>query len=167
MGNDAANKSDEQVPQKILQALLKDPKVAHGVPEQKRGQIVETVIAAYTSRFHCGPFPPPEMLAEYNNIIPNGADRIMKMAEQQMAHRIDIETKVITGQLSQSKLGQIFGLVIGIVGIGVGAVLAYFGKQVVGGIIAGSTVTGIVSVFVMGRNQQKQDLEKKSPVKTK
>ena len=35
------------------------------------------------------PLPPPAVLAHYNDIIPNGADRVMAMAERALAADID------------------------------------------------------------------------------
>ena len=37
-----------------------------------------------------GPIPPPDALAQYNNIVPGAAERILKMAENQAAARIRI-----------------------------------------------------------------------------
>nr|WP_314542479.1 DUF2335 domain-containing protein [uncultured Ottowia sp.] len=34
-----------------------------------------------------GPLPPPHTLAQFNEIIPHGAERIMVMAEKEQAHR--------------------------------------------------------------------------------
>jgi uncharacterized membrane protein len=81
------------------------------------------------------------------------------MAEAQQSHRMNMENKVITSQSSQSRLGQIFGLVIGIVGIGSGTFLAAIGEATVGGIIAGGTVVSLVSVFVIGKTIQRKNLE--------
>jgi len=38
-----------------------------------------------------GPLPPPEALEKFNAVIPNGADRIVKMAEAEQAHRHEYE----------------------------------------------------------------------------
>lgn len=62
---------------------------------QRRGHIIQ-VQAAFS-----GPIPPPEMLAQYNAVLPNGADRIVKMAEDQSAHRRRVESR-----------GQIFGFAL-------------------------------------------------------
>ena len=40
---------------------------------------------------YAGPIPPPAMLKEFNEIIPDGANRILKMAEVQVAHRHSLE----------------------------------------------------------------------------
>lgn len=108
---------------------------------------------------HQGPLPAPEQLEAYNQLIPNGAERIMAMAEKQLQHRIEIEKIVVSSQQIQSSRGQIFGLAIGVLGIISGTVLAMFGHEVVGSIIAGSTVVTLVSVFVIGRRGQQRQLD--------
>ena len=37
---------------------------------------------------YSGPLPPPQMLEQYNRAVPNGAERIMAMAEKQAAEVI-------------------------------------------------------------------------------
>ena len=55
------------------------------MPQNPTGQVT---IAA--SRFS-GPIPPPDLLRKYEEINPGFADRIMRQAEAQTAHRIEIE----------------------------------------------------------------------------
>ncbi|MGO2103477.1 MAG: DUF2335 domain-containing protein [Psychroflexus halocasei] len=40
---------------------------------------------------HSGPLPDAETLVRYDSVIPEGAYRIMKMAENQQNHRISIK----------------------------------------------------------------------------
>ena len=68
-----------------------------------------------------------------------------------------IENSVVSSQSVKSNLGQWFGLIIGLFGIGCGTFLAYCGETTVGGIIAGGTVVSLVSVFVIGKRIQKSD----------
>ena len=44
-------------------------------------------LAVEASYSFMGPIPPPGILAGYNNVIPNGADRVIMMAEKEQAHR--------------------------------------------------------------------------------
>lgn len=83
----------------------------------------------------------------------------MKMAENQQNHRISVESNLVASQSFQSKLGQVFGLIIGLAGIGCGTYLATIGQDVVGSIIAGGTVVSLVSVFVVGKKAQKRNSE--------
>ncbi len=137
-----------------------NPEIFKGVPPKKKIEILESLsIISIQHRSHSGPLPDAETLIQYDSVIPNGADRIMKMAENQQKHRISIESKVIKSQSSQSKLGQIFGLIVGLVGIGCGTYLAANGEPTVGGIIAGGTVVSLVSVFVIGKAIQRKNID--------
>ncbi len=137
-----------------------NPQIFQGLNARKKEEILRSI--SYTliqERSHSGPLPDAETLIQYNSVIPNGADRIMKMAEKQQDHRMSMESKVIESQNKQSGLGQLFGLIIGLVGIGCGTFLAYSGETTVGGIIAGGTVVSLVSVFVIGKKRQSSKSE--------
>lgn len=136
-----------------------NPRIFEGVNKKKKEEILRSVtITLIQSKSHSGPLPAPETLEEYNRLIPNGAERIMKMAESQLQHRHDLEKSVIPSQVKQSQLGQWFGFILGLVGIGCGTFLAYNGQPYVGAIVAGTTVVSLVSVFVIGKRNQKRDL---------
>lgn len=132
-----------------------NPQIFEGINPKKKAEILKSFSITLIEKSHSGPIPDPETLIKYDSVIPDGANRIMKMAEKQQDHRMTIESNVISSQSSQSKLGQWFGLIIGIVGIGCGTFLAYSGETTVGGIIAGGTVVSLVSVFVIGKRIQK------------
>ena len=129
------------------------------IPDADKGRVIAAMCT--TLKIHQGPLPDPETLRSYDEIIPNGADRVMTMTENQSNHRISIEDKVITGQLKESKLGQIFGVIIGLTAIICGTICILFDHQISGTIIGGVGLTGLVSVFVIGKTMQKRDLKNK------
>ncbi len=133
-----------------------NPQIFEGVNQKKKEEILRSIsFTLVQEKSHSGPLPDAETLIKYNSVISEGADRIMRMAEKQQEHRMSLESKIILSQTKQSVLGQWFGLIIGIVGIGCGTFLAYSGESTVGGIIAGATVVSLVSVFVIGKKYQK------------
>ena len=108
-----------------------------------------------------GPIPPPEILAAYNQIIPGGADRILKQAESETAHRQSLEKKAIDAEIEGLKnealdvrRGQIFGLIIGLTTIISGTICAVNGASVPAIFIGTSGVVGLVSAFIIGRKQK-------------
>jgi uncharacterized membrane protein len=107
------------------------------------------------------PLPDPSELAAYNQVIPNGADRIMKMAEAQSSHRISIEKIVVTSQQNQAFFGQVCGLVIGLSGLAMATYSAVRGQPWFGGTIGGTTLIGLVSAFLYSRHSQKAELDQK------
>ena len=73
---------------KTLEQILREqaPEVLESIPEKNRPKLSQ-VVALYQAQVsvrsvRSGPLPPPEELAAYSEIIPEGADRIMKMAER-------------------------------------------------------------------------------------
>ncbi len=146
---------------KILEEELKseNPDIFKGVPQDKKIEILRQFSFSVKHKYHSGPLPDPETLAQYNGAITDGANRIMLMAEKQQEHRFKIETAVIKSQSNQSLLGQIFGLFIGLSGIASGTYLASIGESTVGGVIAGATVVSLVSIFVLGKKSQNKSLK--------
>jgi uncharacterized membrane protein len=93
-------------------------------------------------------------MQQFAMIIPDGANRIMKMAEDQATHRIDLEKKVVSTQLKESSRGQLFGLIIAALGLLVSAFLGYHGKEVAASVVGGATLVGLVTVFIKGQGDQ-------------
>src|SRR6266702_2625802 len=121
---------------KTLEQIVREeaPDVFNSIPQDKRLQLARVSFARYEERVsvRTGPLPDPSELAAYNQIIPNGADRIMKMAEDQSAHRIQLEKTVVGSQQRQASRGQVFGLIIGLSGLSLATYAAVHGQPVFG-----------------------------------
>lgn len=139
-----------------------DPKVFDGVPKQRKQQIVRAVIQT-VQKIHMGPLPDPNTLAEYNNIIPNGAERIMAMAEKQSDHRMKMESEVIHRQMNQSTAGQIFALIIGLAALTASTICILKGFQWAGGVVGIGGITALVTAFIQGKKSQDTSLAEKNP----
>jgi uncharacterized membrane protein len=114
-------------------------------------------------RTHVGPLPDPETLSEYSAIIPNGAERIMQMAEKQLDHRMKMENKVVRGQMLQSNIGQILAFLIGIAALSASTYCIVNGYEWSGSILGIGGLTGLVTAFIKGRSSQEKNLEEKRP----
>lgn len=106
-----------------------------------------------------GPIPPPEMLRKYEEICPGSADRIIAMAENQSRHRQDLESKVVTSNCSNERLGMIFGFIVCVLAISVGAYLILHGKNTSGLVAIITAIAGPAGVFIWGKSRQKRELE--------
>jgi uncharacterized membrane protein len=150
---------------KTLEQIIREnaPEVLNSIPQKARPKLAQVRVEFYKQEvsLRTGPLPAPEELAAYNQVIPEGADRIMKMAEQQSAHRISLESTVVNSQQKQSFCGQIFGLIIGLAGLGFATFAAVHGQPWFGSIIGGTTLVSLVSVFVYARRGQHAELNKK------
>jgi len=153
--HDNKNKVDKE-------QLLKDlEEIIQYVPEEKKEEVLRIITAQTikTASTFSGPLPPPSILGDYNEILPNGAERIMKMAENQSSHRIDLEKHAIKEELRQSKNGQIFGFILAILGMLIAFGLAYLRHDTVAGIFGTTTIVGLVTIFVIGKRKQSKDFE--------
>jgi len=143
---------------KTLEDIIREnaPEFLKEIPGNKRAALKVTV-ERHEISMRRGPLPDPAELAAYNEIIPSGADRIMKMAEEQAAHRIKIESIVVRSQQSQSFIGQLFALIIALFGLGCGAFVAVSGQPVAGAALGGATLVSIVSAFLYSRKERNQE----------
>lgn len=160
--NDNNLESDKELLEIKKQLSSTDPKVFEGLNKEKIQRIVKSV-SVTMHKSHSGPLPDPETLAQYSEIIPNGAERIMLMAEKQLDHRIKMENKVISGQLFQSNLGQILAFLIGIAALGSATFVIISGHEWTGVVLGVGGLTSLVTAFIKGKSQQAKDLENKNP----
>ncbi len=126
-------------------------------PEDKK------IIKKYISYSFSGPLPPPQVLEQYNHCgVQNGAERIFVMAEKQQNHRIDLESYAVKEQLRQSSKGQQYGFWISVLFLFASVLLSFYGHETVAMVLGGSTIVGLVTVFVVGKYKQNKNLNDKN-----
>ena len=112
-----------------------------------------------------GLIPPPVILEQYNRVFPDAASRFIAMAEREQEHRHQMQEKLVDAQIlddkrtrTERRLGQIFGLSIGVVAIVAGSTTAIFGApiagSIAGGVLGSAAIAGLVFVFVLDRREQ-------------
>lgn len=133
------------------------------IPEPKKEEAMSIIKAMVVSESFSGPIPPPSILKQYEDMQPGAADRILKMAEKQADHRMELEKKAIGGQVEQNGRGQIFGLIIVILFIIAAFVFAYFlnMKEFAAKFLTWTMII-IVGLFVTGKVLSIGDLKDKS-----
>ena len=104
-----------------------------------------------------GPLPHPDTLRQYNDIIPDGADRILKMAEQQSAHRIAIEASVTKSDGWRANFGLAAGLVFALSTLGVSALVTLKGYPEAGIFLGTLDLAAIVGTFVYGTENRRRE----------
>jgi uncharacterized membrane protein len=139
------------------------PDILDAIPSEKPEPPASFKYERHEISMRSAPLPDPKELAAYNQIIPNGAERILKMAENQSAHRIEIEKIAVKSQQRQGFCGQLFGLIIGLSGLGLATYAAVEGQPWFGGTISSGTLGSLVAAFLVSRNNQKRELEEKKP----
>lgn len=144
---------------KIEERLLKEnPNLFQGMKKDQRQQLIRTLVLTL-HKTHIGPLPDVETLEGYANLIPNGADRVMQMAERQANHRMTMEAKHLDGSIAQSNRGQWMGFFVAIFGLSLSGLLAYFDHEILASSIATVTIVGLVTVFVLGKRAQRKELD--------
>ena len=76
-----------------------------------------------------GPLPPPSALQQFNEIIPNGAERILSMLEQEQSSRIDLEKNALAFQANDNRRAHYLGWSIAIAAIVACLVSVYIGAH--------------------------------------
>lgn len=110
-----------------------------------QGQSRHVVVEATWS----GPLPDPGALAQFNNIVPDGAERIFKMAEEEQAFRIKIETAGLQGAIAEAKRGQFLGASISIIALAFATLTVYLGAHwTVSVALVGIPIMGLVKAIV-------------------
>ncbi|MBU0668042.1 DUF2335 domain-containing protein [Patescibacteria group bacterium] len=136
-----------------------------GKNKNKKNKSSNAVVTHSQSISYSGPLPTPVHLAQYEEILPGAAERILKMAEDQSSHRRSLESKVISSGVADSRKGLWFGFLIGLSGFAVVGYCAYLGFQILAGIIAALDLGSLVGVFVYGSRQRKiERVEKEKAV---
>lgn len=112
-----------QVLERAQEAVLLD---MISEPHKEEAKSLIRAMAVMNEESFSGPIPPPSVLKQYEEMQPGSADRILKMAEMQAEHRMELEKKAIGGQVDQSKRGQVFGFILALVCIAVAFCFAWF-----------------------------------------
>ena len=113
---------------------------------QQNGQIVSQ------TQHWAGPLPPPGALAQFNDIIPNGAERIMAMVEQEQAHRAKHDMTILDAQVRDTRRGHWLGGVISVAAVAGAVFTAYIGAHpAVSVALVGLPIAAIVQAFVTSK----------------
>jgi hypothetical protein len=114
---------------------------------------VAEVFAPYSSghelsllgQMRSGPLPPPEELERIDQIVPGGADRLLRMAEKEQTHRIE-----------DAKRGQYLGWSLAAGAVVAAAVVSLcHGPWQVSVALVGIPVLGAVRALIQGAEREK------------
>lgn len=120
----------------------------------ERYSAANSVLAAtteVTTMRHAGPLPAPSVLAEYDQVVPGLAERIIRMAESQFEHRVEKEKLALSTDIEIAQrtstyvlVGQIFSFIISMTAILAGTWVAVHGQPWVAGALGGTGVANLV-----------------------
>ncbi len=104
-------------------------------------------------RQHRGPLPAPETFREYAAIVPDGAERIMRMAEkeQEQRHLLEREqSRREDRQQDRADSGVKSATLIGVVSFTVAALFGALRYAIPGASLAGATLVSLTYTFIAG-----------------
>jgi uncharacterized membrane protein len=108
---------------------------------------------------YSGPLPHPNILRQYEELMPGLADRIITMAENQANHRIDIEAYAIPTDARRANVGVAAGLIV-FLGFVVGSVyLIDRGHSNEGLVVGLGALASLVSAFAYGTLSRRKERE--------
>jgi len=113
-----------------------------------------------------GPIPPPEVLREYDKILPGLAERIVTQVDRQTEHRISLESKVIESDIRRSRQGLVCGFVVSLTCVLGGIIAVVLGHDVAGTTIATGAVVALAGVFVYGTAMRRSERTDKAKIMT-
>jgi uncharacterized membrane protein len=101
------------------------------------------------------PILPAAQLEKLHQFRPDIVDWVVSQTQIESEHRRKQDTKINTYIFIERVLGQVFALIIGLSGIGVGGYIAVKGEATAGATIASISITGLAVVFLTGRHSKK------------
>lgn len=105
-----------------------------------------------------GPLPPPQVLAQYNEVVPGLAERVVQMAESQSRHRQELERQVVAANVAAEKRASWFGFILlTLLSLG-GFVLISRGYGPHGIAIVIGALASFAGAYVWGKKQQQKEL---------
>ena len=123
-----------------------------------------------------GLLPPPVALQQYNDVHPGLAERIVRMAEKQVDSRIRVDDRAslqedvrvhteraaVIGDSRRGYIGLIFGFVLSLLIISLGAYSVIWGNPWAGVAAIGINIAGLAGVFVYGTNSRRRERERRA-----
>lgn len=120
---------------------------------QKPVQHTVSTTSVQQLEIHQSPLPQPELIEQYERILPGSAERLMRLVEQEAEHRRALEKRQLASQVIETHLGQWMAFLIGIFTIGAGAYTSLHGADWPGALMGSGGVIGLVAVFIFGRKR--------------
>lgn len=143
----------DDIADKVADTLVHNPAVLERVMSDPS---IISMVQHRTSMFE-GPLPPPSMLAEYEDILPGAAERILSLTEKEQSGRLSSRDTALNGEISKDTRGQWMGFVITFTVLVIASVFAWRGNTVFAGTLIAIDLIGLATVFVIGRQSNIKD----------
>ncbi|MFO0966853.1 MAG: DUF2335 domain-containing protein [Gemmataceae bacterium] len=109
-----------------------------------------------------GPLPPPDILEEYEKLLPGAAERIFAAFEKQTEHRQSLEKHVVKDDTRRSWAGLVAAFLLASFCVIGGVICVLHGHTAAGATIATASVATLAAVFVYGSNLRAKERQAKA-----
>lgn len=152
-------------PDELVRGLL--AQLSGGLPAGVPSDPGALLAAAFQFQSTVGPLPPPEMLRQYEQVVPGFGERLLEMAQRQEAHRQHLERIVVEGNARRASQGLWAGAALSGILIVFAFILGLRHDQVAASVLGSIDIVGLATVFVVGRREQRHErLEKTAAMKS-
>lgn len=146
--------NDGELPKELIDAL----KV---LPKDEQVKISQIIYSQHLTAFK-GPLPPPSILKEYQEIIPNSPERFLQLVEKEQTHTLSCEKSIVINQILQNWIGLIIGAGLVVFLCLMAYDLATKGYDLLAGIIFSTTLVAVAAIFVLRKLPSKNTKESSS-----
>lgn len=133
------------------------PAERRAVPVSERNQSLNIVSASWRA-----PIPPPDMLRQYDDVVPGSAERILRVWEEQSDHRIQVERIFAIGDSKRAYLGIACAFTLSLLMIAIAAYAVALGNPWAGVAVIGADIAALAGVFIYGTNSRRRERERKA-----
>lgn len=140
------------------------PLVNNPPPGEESRKLLQISSQRQVTESFSGPLPPPQVLRQYNEIVPGLAGRIVAQAERQTEHRIQMESKVVQSDISKSWAGLVCGFVLSLCCIVGGIICVLQGHDWAGAAIITTSLAGLAGTFIYGTATRKAERTEKTKI---
>ena len=104
---------------------------------------------------YSGPLPHPDLLNRYREIIPDAPERILRMAERQSEHRIEMERRLIVNGIWNERAGLVFGFIVCLTALVCGVLIVQSGYEGFGFAAIIAAIASPIAVFMYVKRREK------------
>ena len=120
--------------------------------EEPRGRRVMVARSVFS-----GPMPPPELVREYELILPGAAKYFFSALEFQAVHRHEMERKALDASIRNETVGMWLAFVLAVIVIAAGTFLIHEGKDPQGLSLIVGTMVSLCAVFAYSRTKTRRE----------
>ncbi|MCJ2009385.1 DUF2335 domain-containing protein [Methylobacterium sp. J-092] len=108
------------------------------------------------NEFWQGPLPPPIVLDQFRQLVPDAPERIFAMWEQEAQHRRELEKASLNGNLRTVRLGQWAAIAFSLSALAVAALALALGYPSAAMVIGALDIAAVVGAFLYVRTKNGQ-----------